>query len=430
MSTKIKRNKKKILALSLLMILISILISPIFQADPDNVISFLPENIDVEMTDAFTMNINVTLDQAVDTCAVDNMTFNGDIITTESDNVTKGNRFSEGDLDDIITVSNSGGWIASIVWACNVTENSGTKTLANISWYAAGCGVTQVNMTAGGTALNGTANATTNHSCNVTVHPKYPGSASSTNGGTWVNVIWSKRAGTDRVIVENNSAANWQRGSGNQIYNGTLEYYNHTSLSGSTTYYYQLWSYNSTENLYSIYNASRSDTTGVVMSINDIFPDNESTEVTRPPANLSVDVSGTDLDVYIYFINMTPTSDTWTLVNHNSSVSNERVVINSLTDFGTTYEFEWGNHTYNWSVNITDGETWTNESYWFNTVQQVSGSADAWKDTEVDNDVDIFDCIQVYNWYNGGSPYNGFFDIEEDNDVDIFDVIEVFNEYN
>jgi hypothetical protein len=67
------------------------------------------------------------------------------------------------------------------------------------------------------------------------------------------------------------------------------------------------------------------------------FPANESTEVTRPPVNLSVFINGTDVDVYFYFLNMTPVIDTWTLVDSWDSVSDERVEYTTLSTFGTTH---------------------------------------------------------------------------------------------
>jgi hypothetical protein len=55
------------------------------------------------------------------------------------------------------------------------------------------------------------------------------------------------------VVVRNASGTPSypSRTNGTQIYNGTLSYVNDTGLINDVTYYYGLWSYNSTTNLYS-----------------------------------------------------------------------------------------------------------------------------------------------------------------------------------
>jgi len=423
---RIRKNKKKILSASIALTLLALLfVAPVFIADPDNVISFLPENQSVTIDDSFVMNINVTLDQQIDTCAVDNMTFNGSIITTESSNITKGNRFTEGELDDIITVDNTNGWIASIVWGSNNTENSGTKNFANITWYAAGCGETEVQMTAGGTAYNGSANATINHSCNITVHPKQPiNFESQVNSSTLIFLNWTKQLGGDNVTIfakQDSAPTGYDDGTAANIYNGTGVNYEHT-VGASEHWYYLAYSWNTSASLYSLTNISEDNTSTSGLSIADEFPVNSSTAVLTPPANLSAYVSGTNIDAYIYFVNMTPESTTpWTLVNSWSGIDSQRIEQASLYNFGRATEFIWGNTTYTWSVNITDGSSWLNETYTYTTEELIDGANARYN---VDNDTTVFvgDLNTVWAGRSGQAPWDSLLNVDGDGTIFVGDL--------
>jgi len=79
-----------------------------------------------------------------------------------------------------------------------------------------------------------------------------------------------------------------------------------------------------------------------------------------PPANVSVSVSDIDgqlMDVYFYRYD----AGSWVLFDNVSDVGNGSVVSSNtswISDFGVTYR---------WSVNVTDGEYWTNVSRNFTT---------------------------------------------------------------
>ena len=162
------------------------------------------------------------------------------------------------------------------------------------------------------------------------------------------------------------------------------------------------------------------------LEISNEYPADDTGEVNREPANISAYCAGSGMDVYIYFYNMTPVTDVWTLLSTSNDQSSGRFEFSSFHG----NDFKWGNTNYIWSVNITDGNgNWQNSSYNY-TTEALAGGNDARKDMENDDDVDIFDCIAVYNNYNDGDPYDGLFDVEDDSDVDIFDCIAVYNEYN
>lgn len=249
---KFTRTGKKMAILAI--ILAILLCTPLLFAADENEIHFLPADKHVEIGSSFTMNINATIYQAVDTVAVDNMTFDGTVITTESSNVTAGNLFENGTIDDIVTVDNTNGYISSIVWA-NETINQTTGTLANITWYALAVGTTQVNMTAGGTANNGTDPATINHSCNITVHPKpTTGFSSQANTTSLIYLSWTKQLGGDTVSVfakEDSAPTGYDDVGASNIYNGTANNYEH-SVSAEEHWYYLVYSWNTSESLYSL----------------------------------------------------------------------------------------------------------------------------------------------------------------------------------
>lgn len=420
-------NKKKILIILTAIVLITTLFTPLIIADPDNVISFLPSNIHVEVGSSTTMNINATINDPCDTVAVDNLTFNPSIVTTDASNVTGGNLFENGTIDPIVYVNNATGYINSIVWSNETLSAGTTGTLANITWYGEGVGVTEINMTAGGTAYNGTSNATTNHSCNITVHPQDPSSCDAqVNDTTTIYLTWTKQLGGDNVsIFAKNASYPTDYTDGTNIYNGTGTHYEHT-VPAEEHWYYRIYSWNTTESLYSLYNQTVNANTSSSLQISNYYPANGATGISRPPTNLSADVSGTNIDAYIYFVNMTPKTDTWTLVNSWSGISSQRIEYTSLDTFGRETEFIWGNTTYTWSVNITDGGTWINKTYTFSTKEIVDGS-NARHDINNDDTVDVFDLNNCWTNREGEAPFDGIYDVNTDDEIDVFDLNNIWS---
>jgi len=76
-----------------------------------------------------------------------------------------------------------------------------------------------------------------------------------------INLTWNKGTNDEYVIIERNTSSSWNRGEGSEIYNGTGTSYSDSGLTPATTYYYQAWSYNSTDNIYSQSYASDSNCT-------------------------------------------------------------------------------------------------------------------------------------------------------------------------
>ncbi|RLF62135.1 MAG: hypothetical protein DRN16_02415 [Thermoplasmata archaeon] len=92
--------------------------------------------------------------------------------------------------------------------------------------------------------------------------PDPPSSFTATTyNSTRIDLSWTKGSGADYTYVERNTVASWSKGAGVLVYNDTGTSYGDTGLNAGTTYYYQAWSYNITDNAYSTSYASASNLT-------------------------------------------------------------------------------------------------------------------------------------------------------------------------
>jgi len=178
--------------------------------------------------------------------------------------------------------------------------------------------------------------------------------------------------------------------------------------------------------IYASYGDARANTTFILceeippqFSVSNPYPANESTEISRPPTNISIQVNGTNLNIYFYFYNMTPVTDTWTQFASWTGVSTGRYNFTDFTERGN--DFLWGNTTYYWWVNVTDGSAWVNKSYSYTTVELANG-ANARLD--VDNDANVFvgDLNDVWANRNGQATYDGIYDVDDDGNVFVGDL--------
>jgi hypothetical protein len=175
-----------------------------------------------------------------------------------------------------------------------------------------------------------------------------------------INLTWTKDVIADKTYIEWNSTPTWPIGEGNFIYNDTGNLFSHDNLEFDTQYYYQAWSWNQTDKVFSDTYTSATATTdpNELPIIFDEYPTNNSLDIAFNPT-LSVkvnDVDDTNLDVYWY----SNVSGTWSQFATNLSVSDDGVTLyqknNDFSDYLTSYY---------WSINCTDKTDWTNETYKF-----------------------------------------------------------------
>jgi len=161
----------------------------------------------------------------------------------------------------------------------------------------------------------------------------------------------------------------------------------------------------------------------------DEYPENESMDVERPPTELRVtvdDPNNDTLDVYIKWkvickccINNSNCcysyDDDWITVKNFTGVANgtyEFIPSDDVTIW--LNDWIWGNTTYIWSVNVTDGTFWTNETYQYTT----GGSR---YDVNNNDLVNFQDAGLVWVHRTSEVCYDGIYDVNQDGQVNFQD---------
>jgi hypothetical protein len=140
------------------------------------------------------------------------------------------------------------------------------------------------------------------------------------------------------------------------------------------------------------------------------LPANGSTNVERPPSELSLlveDPNGDMMDIYLLWRNHT--GEWFTLSSFFDCT-------NGTYSYYPPFEHRWiwGNTTYTWSVRVTDGKEWTNATFHFST----SGSR---YDVNNDERVNFQDAGLVWIHRTAEAPYDGLFDVNQDQVVNFQD---------
>jgi len=218
------------------------------------------------------------------------------------------------------------------------------------------------------------------------------------------------------VTIMSNESGVWQvvNQTSSGMLNGTYHAYNTSWIDAYSTTYYV--SFNVTDDS-AWCNETYHFMTVAAQEDLDEYPSNNSTDISRPPVNLSVYVTNPS-SVDIYFYNMTPIADKWTLLQHWESTSG-RVNVTDLTNWET--DFIWGNTTYQWAVNVSGA----NNTYNYTTMQLANG-ANARYDVSNDDWVDGTDLLNDYAHRTGETSYYGIYDVNTDDWVDGTDLLQIY----
>jgi len=239
-----------------------------------------------------------------------------------------------------------------------------------------------------------------------------------------INLSWVKNSSADKTYVMRNETGypNYPLSisNGTNIYNGTDSKYNDTSLVMGVSYYYTAWSWNDTIHNYSTTNSTATATTNFTIQISSPYPANSSTELSRPPANVSIWANGTGLTIYITYVNMSPLTPITEICASFSGVSTGRYAFTSFSSNGTNWI--WGNTTYTWWVNATDGNNhWDNATYHY-TTDSVATGANARLDITNDDVVNVLDLSSIWAHRSALLDYDRMYDVNSDNTVNVIDV--------
>jgi hypothetical protein len=138
-------------------------------------------------------------------------------------------------------------------------------------------------------------------------------------------------------------------------------------------------------------------------------PANGAANTSRPPVHLQVtvtDLNNDSLDISFYWKNHT---GKWVILQTYTGVVN-----GTYSYYPTGNDWIWGNTAYTWSVNATDGTSWTNESYTYTT----NGSR---YDVNNNNVVNFQDGGLVWVHRTSLVPYDGLYDVNHDGQVNFQD---------
>jgi hypothetical protein len=141
-----------------------------------------------------------------------------------------------------------------------------------------------------------------------------------------------------------------------------------------------------------------------------VSPWNTESAVNRPPAALNftvADLNGNSLSISVRWMNH---QNTWVTLETFTGVYNGSYSYIPPN----TNDWIWGNTTYVWSVNVTDGITWTNQTFLYIT----NGSR-----YDVNNNglVNFQDAGLVWIHRTNLVPYDGLYDVNQDGQVNFQD---------
>jgi hypothetical protein len=187
----------------------------------------------------------------------------------------------------------------------------------------------------------------------------------------------------DFTYIEYNTTSSWLRGKGEFLQNDTTSSYQHVGLNPGTTYYYQAWSFNSTDNAWSTCATDFNNTIS-----------NQPPSFTNPSPGNESDAQGLFFTWIVDINDSEGDKFNWSIECNNSQENNSIEEINGtkqlvLTDLAYSTQYtvwvnatdEYGAETKEWYIFNTKDEPWENTCPVSSSVNPANES--------IDVDVDI-----------------------------------------
>ena len=263
---------------------------------------------------------------------------------------------NEDNLDAYFYSNSSGDWL---LFGQNLSFNSGTN-ISQINHNFSDFNTKyfwSVNLTDGNEWVNYSYDLTTRQR----IVPETPSNFNAAAVNRFkINLNWDKVQNSDYTIIEYNTSSDWIYGEGNLLYNGTGTSYDHDSLNPNTTYYYQAWSYNLSDNSQNLIDISSNATTisNNAPLIFDINPNNNSENVSISLDQVSINIYDLEGDFINYSIEGKYLNNTFeNLVGNKTIYAN----ISSNLPYDTQIKYY---------VNLSDAYDASSFIYYFTTVEQ------------------------------------------------------------
>ena len=231
-----------------------------------------------------------------------------------------------------------------------------------------------------------------------TTKPDPPTNTTIVSFENTINLSWTTGNGSSKTYIERNTTGvtSWSRGSGTNIYNGTNNYFNDTTLVNGTKYYYQLWSYTDTN--FSDDNVSVNNITYPVIPTNVVGTGYGSyLNITWIKGN------GADTTLIRKETSSYPDSVTDGTLCQNNSLSYYNLSIGdndyfSFWSYNSTLNIYSSRVTFLYGgliINVFDANTTLNVTNWNVTISNEAGSS-VYSRTDCNNTltIDITDCPQ------------------------------------
>lgn len=261
----------------------------------DTHVYILPDETDVDVGDTSFILIKAQTNQSINGWQFHTINFTNSVIGVNS--VTISTFFADngtsatgtGSIDNDTGVI-GGSWVDYCyeTAAGGCWQNNTNNTVINISYTGTHPGEGTISfyspnsqpefMMSGGEVLY------TTHSIGYTIHPQTPQGFDVTADGTSaVDLDWTSTSGADTIFIRGKQGSYpSSRTDGSPVCNETAStgHYDWSTPNEGETWYFKAWSYNATENLYSVLNATYSITLG-----NDYFYVNNDADPTWYDAN-------------------------------------------------------------------------------------------------------------------------------------------------